>query len=262
MDDLRTRALLVGFDRAGAVGTVIPRAEIAEAAAGTEFPATLLLDLEKVEPAGEDAARATVAVDWDQESLEQLLASTEDQEIELWFDERELALAFDDVEAHGLREKAAVLTLAVAVAGVSSSSAFARVAADNAGAAGSVAASGISATPQAGVPAVPVGGAERALVQDEKLTQGLDAGTGGSVVNPQAGVPAVPVGGAERALIQDEKVSEGMSTGTGQVAATSSSSESTLSSGELAGVVAGGVLLIAAAGFGVSRRHTPPAQPA
>jgi hypothetical protein len=263
MDDLRTRALLVGFDRAGAVGTVVPRSEIAEAAAGTEFPARLLLDLEKVEAPGEDAAQARVAVDWDQESLEQLLASTEDEEIELRFDERELALAFDDVDAHGLREKAAVLTIAVAAAGVSSSQAFARVAADNAGAAGSVAASGISATSRAGVPAVPVGGAERALAQDEKLTQGLDARTGGSAsVNPQTGVPAVPVGGAERALVQDEKVSQGMSTGTGQVAATSSSSDSTLSTPELAGVVAGGVLLIAAAGFGVSRKRTPPALPA
>ena len=108
--------------------------------------------------------------------------------------------------------------------------------------------------------------AERALAQDEKLSQGLDVGTSvaatGSSASSQAGVPAVPVGGAERALVQDEKVSQGMSTGTGQVAATSSSSESTLSSSELAGVVAGGVLLIAAAGFGVSRRHTPPTQPA
>ena len=56
MDDLRTRAQLVGFDRAGAIGTVVTRAEIADAAAGGDFPATLLLDLEKVGAAdgGED----------------------------------------------------------------------------------------------------------------------------------------------------------------------------------------------------------------
>ena len=113
MDDLRTRAQLVDFDHAGAIGTVVTRAEIAEAAAGTEFPAALLLDLERIG----DQATAMVAVDWDQETLEQLLASTEDQEIGLWFDEGELAMAFDEVEGHGLRQRAAVLTLAVAAAG-------------------------------------------------------------------------------------------------------------------------------------------------
>lgn len=259
MDDLRTQALLVGIDRAGAVGTVVPRDEIAEAAAGGEFPATLLLDLDKVD-AVDGPTSARVAVDWDQESLEQILASTEDQEIELWFDERQLALAFDDVEAHGLRERAAVLTLAVAAAGVAASPGFARTAADTSGA-GGAAATGITASSQTGVPAVPIGGAERALAQDEKLSQGLDAGTAQRAVtsNPQT---KVPVGGAERALIQDEKVSQSFDTGTGQVAVTSSGGESTLSNSELAAAVAGGVLLISAAGFGVARRRTPPAQPA
>jgi hypothetical protein len=257
MDDLRTRALLVGFDRAGAVGTTVPRAEIAEAASGTEFPATLLLDIDKVADGGEVASQARVAVDWDQETLEQLLSSTEDPEIELWFDERELAMAFDDVEGHGLRQRAAILTIAVAAAGATAAPSFARVAADTSGA-GGVATTGVSA-PQIGGqgPA----GAVRALQQDEQLGRGTSTGHDVSV-NPQTGVPAVPIGGAERALVQDEKVSQGMSTGTAQPTATSSSSETTLSSGELAAVVAGGVLLISAAGFGVSRKRTPPAQPA
>ena len=115
MDDLRTRAHLVD-QRAGGIGAVFTREEIAEAATATEFPATLLLDLDRVERDG-GTTQARVAVDWDQETLEQLLASTEDQEIELWFDDRELAMAFDDVEGHGIREKAAVL--AVAVVGLS-----------------------------------------------------------------------------------------------------------------------------------------------
>lgn len=259
MDDLRTRALLVGFDRAGAIGTVVPRAEIAEAAAGGEFPATLLLDLDKVE-AADGPTHARVAVDWDQESLEQLLASTEDQEIELWFDERELALAFDDVEGHGLRERAAVLTLAVAAVGATAAPAFARTAADTSGA-GGVAAT--SLTPS-GAPTVPVGGAERALAQDEKLTQGLDIGTAHAAVtsNHQTTRPAVPIGGAERALVQDEKLSQNLDAGTSQATVTSSGSETTLSTSELAGVVAGGVLLISAAGFGVARKRTPPVLPA
>src|SRR4051812_499442 len=103
MDELLTRAKLVGYDPArAAIGTVVPRAEFAETAARGEFPATLLLDLDldldRVEAGdGGGAAHARVAVDWDKETLEELLASTEDESIALWFDQRELARAFDDV---------------------------------------------------------------------------------------------------------------------------------------------------------------------
>src|ERR1051325_3929193 len=104
MDDLVTRAQLVGYDsEAAAIGTVVPRAEFAETAARGEFPATLLLDLDL--ETSEGAAQAEVAVDWDKDTLEQLLASTDEEEIALWFDERELAQAFDDFEGHGLRER-------------------------------------------------------------------------------------------------------------------------------------------------------------
>jgi hypothetical protein len=223
MDDLRTRAQLVDLDRAGAIGTAFSRAEIAEAAAGTEFPATLLLDLERIE-ADSGTAQATVAVDWDQETLEQLLASTEDQEIGLWFDESELALAFDDVEGHGLREKAAVLAVAVAAAGVSSSPAFARMVSEPSG-------------------------------------DGTVAGTVASVSRPNpAGDKAAVMAGAERALQQDRQLSQNVSSG--QATATSSSGGTTLSTGEIAGAAAGGLLLISAAGFGVARKRTTPVQPA
>ncbi len=165
MDDLRTRAHLVDFDRAGAIGTVVARTEIAEAAAGTEFPATLLLELDRVESGGE-ATQARVAVDWDQETLEQLLASIDDPEIELWFDEGELAMAFDDVEGHGLREKAAVLAVGVVAAGASATPAFARIAAEPGGRAGSVAPTTAVAPNPAGDKRAVLRGAETALQQD------------------------------------------------------------------------------------------------
>jgi len=136
MDDLRTRALLVDFDPAligtGAIGTVVSRDEFADTAARGEFPATLLLDLDRVEmqDGGEVIAHAQVAVDWDEDTLDQLLASTDDNEIALWFDERELAQAFDDVEGHGLRQRAAVVAIAVAAAGASATPALANTQAD------------------------------------------------------------------------------------------------------------------------------------
>lgn len=271
MDDLRTRAQLVDFDHAGAIGTVVTRAEIAETAAGTEFPATFVLDLDKID-AGEATAHATVAVDWDQATLEQLLASTEEDEIGLWFDENELAMAFDEVEGHGLRQKAAVLTLAVAAAGATSAPAFARMQPEPGGG-GSAQATLANVGPQAGA-------AERALMRAESETAGLSASSTVASMGPQTG-------SAERALMRDESVSERLGASssvspdpasdkaaviagaerarqldhTGQAAVTSDSGGSSLSTGEIAGV-AGGVLLISAAGFGVARRRTPPALPA
>lgn len=244
MDDLRARAQLVDFDRAGAIGTVFSRTEIADAAAGDEFPATLLLDLDRMDADG--MAQARVAVDWDQETLEQLLASTKDEEIELWFDERELALAFDDVEGHGLREKAAVLAVAVAAAGVSATPAFARMAADAGG--GNVAPATATA-----------GGAERGLAQDRQLSQNVSAGQVASRPDPAADKTAV-LAGTDRGLVQDRQLSRNLSVD--QPSVTSSSDGTTLSTGELAGAIAGGALLISAAGFGIARRRTTPVQPA
>jgi hypothetical protein len=139
MDDLRTRALLVDFDPArtgiSSVGTILTRAELAETAARGEFPATLLLDVDRIgtDDGREVTAHAQVAVEWDEETLNRLLSSTEDDEIALWFDEPELAQAFDDVEGHGLRQRAAVVAIAVVAAGASTTPAFASVQADTSG---------------------------------------------------------------------------------------------------------------------------------
>jgi hypothetical protein len=231
MEDLHAQAQLVALDRAGAIGTVVARAEIAEAAAGPEFPATFILDLDRVgADAGADVtAHASVAVDWDRETLEQILASTEDNQIELWFDERELAPAFDDVEGHGLRERAAVLAVAVVAAGAAAAPSLAAHAAPSDGGAGAAAVStGFNVNPQ--------------------------ASGGGAAVQPA---------GAERALLQDENIAVQQTRGTVSESAVTSSGGSTLSSGELAAIAAGGgALLITAAGFGATRKRQPPVLPA
>jgi hypothetical protein len=258
MDDLRTRAQLVASDHAGAIGTVVARAEVADAAAGPDFPATLLLDLDRVGTAedGEVTAHARLAVDWDRETLERVLASTDDDEIGLWFDERELAQAFDDadVEGHGLRQRAAVIAVAVTAAGASATPALASLVPGNEGGGGG--------TPAAAAVAQPAG-AERGLQQDEQIavTPAHDRGTAGFSVDPGATGqgPVVQPAGAERALLQDEQAAvKDQPAG----ASVTSTGGATLSSGELAAAVAGGALLIAAAGFGAARRRTPPAQPA
>ena len=228
VDDLLTRAQLVGYEPApAAIGTVIPRAEFAETAARGEFPATFLLDLERVETGdGVGTAQARVAVNWDEDTLNQLLASTEDEEIALCFDERELARAFDDVDGHGLRERAAVLAIAVTAAGMSATPALARHA--EAAGLGTSQSSGVTATPQAssqGSAAVPMG-----VQRAQQLNQQISVG---QTQSPSADAPAV-----------------------------TSTGGSGLSSGELAAIAGASAILISAAGFGLTRKHTPPAQPA
>lgn len=226
MDDLLTRAQLVGDEPApGAIGTVIPRAEFVETTARAEFPATLFLELERAETGDGGAAYARLAVQWDEISLDQVLASTEDEQIALWFEERELARAFDDVEGHGLRERAAVLAIAVTAAGLSASPALARTA--EAAGLGSSQSTAVTATPQAG-------------------SQGQ----------------AVPMG-AERAQQMNQQISAGQTQSTGTEATkVTSTGGSGLSSGELAAIVGAGAILISAAAFGVARKHTTPVQPA
>jgi hypothetical protein len=228
MDDLRTRAMLVDFDPAragaGAIGTVVTRDEVAETAARGEFPATLLLDLDQVETGdgGEVMAHARVALEWDEDTLDRLLASTDDKEIALWFDERELARAFDEgeVEAHRLRERAAVLVVAVAAAGAGATPALAVFGPDGGGGGGG---GGAPAATSVAQPS----GAERGLQVDRQIAPV-------QAPSSTAGDPAAtPSGGG------------GVSSG--EVAAIAAGA---------------GTLLISAAGFGVARKRMPPVHPA
>jgi hypothetical protein len=103
------------FDGRG-VSTTIARTEIQRALdSGEEME--LVLDVSRVIGDAEVEAH-TVAVALDPTDLEDLLRADEGEEIGLQFDadELEAALADEEVEAHGLRQKAAVL--AVAAVGV------------------------------------------------------------------------------------------------------------------------------------------------
>lgn len=229
MDALLAYAQLVGYDPAlASIGTVVPRDEFAETAARGEFPATLLLDLERVEAGdGGGVAHAKVAVDWDSETIDRLLASTDDEEIALWFDRRELARAFDEVEGHGLRERAAVLAVAATAAAVGSTPALAA---------------------RAPVPM----GVERA----QQLDQRISAGQGPS------GAAAQPMG-AQRGEQLDQEISAGQARNPGTEApGATSTGDGGLSPAEIAALAGAGAILISAAGFGFARKHTPPVSPA
>jgi hypothetical protein len=100
------------FDGRG-VTAAIPRGEV-ERAVRSETNPELFLDIGRI---GTDEAQ-TLRVAWELEDLEELLRTSEGDEIGLEFDPAELEQALEaDVEAHGLRERALVLTVAVATAG-------------------------------------------------------------------------------------------------------------------------------------------------
>lgn len=176
---LRSQTQLVEFDpaRSEMIGTVVDRAEFADTAARGEFPATFLLELDRVEADGAEVS-AHLSLDWDRETLDQLLASTSDPDLTLWFDRSELEQAFDDVEAHGLKQKAAVIAVAVTAAGASATPALARIAPDP---------GGMGVAPSAHVqPSGPMG-AVRGVAQDSQIGVGTSQATSAATSEATAG---------------------------------------------------------------------------
>jgi len=120
METTSTRARLVEPSdleaEFAAITATIPRDEI-EAALSSDLPAELFLDVKR--PSSEaDAEERTLSVAWEKSDLERLLAGAEAEAITFSFAYDDLERAFEtpDVEAHGLRERALILTVAAAAA--------------------------------------------------------------------------------------------------------------------------------------------------
>jgi hypothetical protein len=125
MAEATSRAKLVDPSRefnGSGIGTTIPRSEI-EAVLRAETRPELFLDVARRDESGTDVETHRLRVEWDKEDLEQMLRTTEGEEIELRFDRKELEDALEeDVEGHGIRERALVLTVAAtAAAGIAGS---------------------------------------------------------------------------------------------------------------------------------------------
>lgn len=155
------------------VTVTVPRTEVEEALRAEE-PPDLMLDLAR--PSDSDTAAdwetTTLTVRLDEAELQRLLERTDGGDIALGFDRDELtALLEEDVEAHGLREKAAVLTVVAATA---------------------IGASAGVASATTGGPVGAAGGQAPAAV-----TGGADtSGPGGAVAAAGTQSPAATTGGA------------------------------------------------------------------
>jgi hypothetical protein len=131
MGETSATAMLVGTQdmfaaRSNAVTTTVSRHDI-ESALSMDPPAELVLEVLRPSEEASDADKHIVYVAWKRTDLESLLDFLPSDAITLSFDPEELERALDaaDVEGHGLREAAAVLTIAAAaaMAGVSSAAA-------------------------------------------------------------------------------------------------------------------------------------------
>jgi hypothetical protein len=165
--------------------TTLPRAEVEEALRSEDGPIELFLDL--LRPT--DAEARSVRVAWDHDDLERILEASSGETVTLAFDREELERAFDDVEGHGLRERALVLTVAVATAAAGAS--VAQGAVDPGGERGgpSVAQSagavdpsgergGPSVAQSTGGTAADVAGYQRAMPSDYGVTSGAVGAAG------------------------------------------------------------------------------------
>jgi hypothetical protein len=120
MEMTSTRARLVDTLPEGALSTTVSRSEI-EDALNAEEPPELILEVRR------DSEEKVVTVAWEKADLERLLSDATADAVMFSFDREELVKALDapDVEGHGLRETAAILTIAAAAAAGASTAAAA-----------------------------------------------------------------------------------------------------------------------------------------
>jgi hypothetical protein len=116
----------------GLVATV-SRDQVEEVLRTDEGPVDLLLDVERVAADGDEHETERIALAWEPQDLERLLATSSGDQIALTFDENEVRRLLDDVEAHGMREKLAVLTVVAGMAAAGAGSATAAVFAGDSG---------------------------------------------------------------------------------------------------------------------------------
>lgn len=128
------------FAAEGALTATLPRSYI-EAAAQDEEGADLLLEIARIQNGERDDRK--IKVSWQKDELEDLLRRASGDPITLTFSREELERMLDDpdFEAHGLREKALVLTVAAVTAAGAAGSAIAMPVTDG----------GTSGTPSAAV---------------------------------------------------------------------------------------------------------------
>jgi hypothetical protein len=236
----------------------IARGDVEEALRSDE-PVELLLDVERIAADGHGRETGRLGLGWEPDDLERLLAQATGDEITLTFDEGELQRLLDaDVEAHGMREKLAVLTVVAGVAAAGTGSAMGSVYLGSEG--------GSTTAPAAVTHAMPSSEISTGLTGAQAVTASeVSAGVG--VGAPSAAQPGDAAAPSEisTGIVQEPSPAPAEVT-TGIVseptaAPASASPSSWTPSPEVLALAAGTILALTAVGFAVSHQRRRPATP-
>lgn len=277
MNERRATVRLVESRRDGeARGLVatISRGEVEEALQVEEGPVDLLLDVERVAADGDGRETERIALAWQRQDLERLLATTSGNELTLTFVEDELQRLLDaDVEAHGMREQLAVLSIVAGMAAAGAGSASAAVVAGTEG--------GSAVRTPATVVASEVSTGLTAVSSDRATASEVSTGLGERQAGPAAPRPGRSTNPSEistgiagespavaseisTGIVQEPPVAPAEVTSgivaqpTATPVSASEPSAWTPSPGEAAALAAGTILVLTAAGFALHAHRRPP----
>lgn len=245
----------------------IARRDVEEALRSDE-PVDLLLDVERIAADGERRETGRLALGWEPEDLERLLAQAGGNEITLTFREGELQRLLNaDVEAHGMREKVAILTVVAGLAAAGAGSAKASVYLGNEGGGTSTAPAAVTPSEMStGLTAAPavtasevsagVGVGAPAAAQPARAPGASEVSTGITGTPPPAAPSEISTGIVQEPAPIAPEVTTGI---VSQPTATpASDSPSWSPAPETLGLVAGAILALTAVGFAVRTQRARP----
>jgi hypothetical protein len=244
----------------GLVATV-PRGEIEEALRSDAGPVDLLLDVERVAADGEGRETRRIALAWESQDLERLLTTTSGDEVSLTFEEDEVRRLLDeDVEAHGMREKLAVLSVVAGIAAAGAGSAAAAVAPDGGGGARTPVAAAAPAT------ASEVSTGLTGVTVDRVAPSEISTGLGDPQAAPARQAPRGPseisTGIVQAPAVTPAEVTTGITEHpTATPVSASPTSDDWAPGPEGVALVAGMILAVSAAGFALRAQRRRPATP-
>ena len=199
-----------------AVAASIPRREITDVLHEADATPELTLDV----VAGDGSREhGTISITWSRDELERLLDGASGDDVVLTFDRNELMAAFDDVESHGLRARAAVFAVAaVGALGTGAAVASASEVADSGGPVAAATAPAFTDASSTGGYATPSQGDAAALAALQARSEGMnvqaavsDSGSSGIVTDASStGGYATPGQSDEAALAALQARSEAM----------------------------------------------------
>ncbi len=176
-----------------AVTATVPRAEIEEALHDDAPPR---LSLQVVQSTDGAESRHELGVEWERADLERVLESSTSETVTLAFVRRDLESALIDVEAHGVRVRAAIFTVAVAATAGGVAAAGNAMPMDPAA---SAAPAAVLAAPDIISDAGSGGGLVQSSASDSLVS---DAGSGGGLVQSSASDSLVSDAGSGGGLVQ------------------------------------------------------------